>query len=93
MVSYNYIRILINFHLLYRLLGVHKLDSPLIISIYFLIFSLAVSINLGSGLIPSQLTIFISSMTWYRGSIITDAEGRPRVDYPIAFDRLLSKIH
>ena len=32
-------------------------------------------------------------MSWYRGSIITDAEGHPRVDYPIAFDRLLSQIY
>ena len=32
-------------------------------------------------------------MSWYRGSIIIDAEGYPRVDYPITFDRLLSKIH
>ena len=32
-------------------------------------------------------------MSWYRGSIIVDAEGYPRIDYPIAFDRLLSKIH
>ena len=31
-------------------------------------------------------------MSWYRGSIITDAEGIPRVDYPIVFDRLLTKI-
>ena len=31
-------------------------------------------------------------MSWYRGSIITDAERIPRVDYPIAFDRLLTKI-
>ena len=31
-------------------------------------------------------------MSWYRGSIVTDAEGIPRVDYPIAFDRLLTKI-
>ena len=31
-------------------------------------------------------------MPWYRGSIVTDAEGIPRVDYPIAFDRLLTKI-
>ena len=32
-------------------------------------------------------------MSWYRGSIITDAEGHPRVNYRIAFNRLLSKIH
>ena len=32
-------------------------------------------------------------MSWYRGSIITDAEGNSRVDYIIPFDRLLSKIH
>ena len=44
-------------------------------------------------LISLQVRIFISSMSWYRGSIITDAEGHPRVDYPIAFDRLLSQIY
>ena len=32
-------------------------------------------------------------MLWYHGSIIIDAEGHPRVDYPITFDRLLSKIY
>ena len=32
-------------------------------------------------------------MSWYYGSIITDAKRLPRVDYPIALDRLLTKIH
>ena len=32
-------------------------------------------------------------MVWYHGSISIDAEGHPRVDYPITFDRLLSKIY
>ena len=32
-------------------------------------------------------------MSCFRGSIITDAGGHPRVDYSIAFDQLLSKIH
>ena len=32
-------------------------------------------------------------MSWYRGSIITDAKNCPKIDYPIAFDKLLSKIH
>ena len=51
------------------------------------------SINCGPGLIPSQVTIFISSMSWYCALIIINAERYPRVDYPIVFDRLLSKIH
>ena len=32
-------------------------------------------------------------MSWYRASTITNAKGYLMVDYPIAFDRLLSKIH
>ena len=32
-------------------------------------------------------------MSVYCGSIITVAEGLPRVDYPIEFDRLLTKNH
>ena len=32
-------------------------------------------------------------MSWYRGSIIIYAEGHLRVDYPISFDQLLSKIY
>ena len=55
-------------------------------------FLLSNSINCGTEIIHSQVTIFINLMLWYRGSIITDAEGLPRVDYPIAFDRLLTKI-
>ena len=31
-------------------------------------------------------------MSWYRGSIITDGKGHPKIDYQIIFDRLLSKI-
>ena len=31
-------------------------------------------------------------MSWYRGSIITDAKIHPKLLYPIAFNRLLSKI-
>ena len=55
-------------------------------------FALSLSINCGTGINHSQVTIFIDLMSWYRGSIVTDAEGIPRVDYPIAFDRLLTKI-
>ena len=55
-------------------------------------FALSLSINCGTGINHSQVTIFIDLMSWYRGSIITDAEGIPRVDYLIAFDRLLTKI-
>ena len=55
-------------------------------------FVLANSINFGERLMHSQVTTFISSMLWYRGSIITDAKGHPKIDYPITFDRLLSKI-
>ena len=79
--------------MLYYLLSVHNIGFTN--DHFYLIFNfaLAISINCGPGLIPSQVTIFISSMSWYRGSIIVDAEGYPRIDYPIAFDRLLSKIH
>ena len=79
--------------MLYYLLGVHKIRFTT--DYFYLIFNfaLAISINCGLGLIPSQVTIFISSMSWYRGSIIIDAEGHLRVDYPISFDQLLSKIH
>ena len=93
MVSYNYFRILVNFYLLYHLLGVHKNGFTTNYFYLFFNFALAISINCEPGLIPSQVTIFISSMSWYRGSIITDAEGYPRINYRIAFNRLLSKIH
>ena len=53
---------------------------------------LAISINCGAKLIHSQVTIFISSMSWYRVSIIIDAKRRHKLDYPIVFDRLLSKV-
>ena len=53
---------------------------------------LANSLNCGARLIHSQVTIFISSISWYSGSIITDAKGHPKIDYPVAFDRLLSII-
>ena len=93
MVSYNHFRILVNFHLLYHLLGVHKIGFTTDHFYLFFNFALAISINCRPGLIPSQVTIFISSMMWYCGSIITDAEGNPRIDYPIEFDQLLSKIY
>ena len=93
MVSYNYFRILVNFHLLYHLLGVHKIRFTTDHFYLILNFALAISINRGPGLIPSQVTKFISSMSWYRRSIIIDTEGHPMVDYLIVFVRLLSKIH
>ena len=92
MVSYNYFRILINFHLLLHLLGVHKIRFTADHFYLSFNFTLSNSINCGTGIIHSQVTIFINFMSWYRGSIITDAEGLPRVDYTIAFDRLLTKI-
>ena len=93
MVSYNYFRIFINFHLMLHLLGVHK--SRFTANHFYLSFNFALSnsINYGTEIIHSQVTVFINLISWYRGSIITDAEGLPRVDYPIAFDRLLTKIH
>ena len=50
-------------------------------------FALSFSINCGTGINHSQVTIFIDLMAWYRGSIVTDAEEIPRV-----VDRLLTKI-
>ena len=90
--GYNYFCILINFHLLYHLFGVHKIGFTT--DHFYLIFNfaLAISINCGPGLIPSQVTIFISSMSWYHVSIIIDAKRRHKLDYPIVFDRLLSKV-
>jgi len=66
--------------LLYHLLSVRKIRF--LTDHFYLLssFLLTNSINYGTGLIPSQITIFISSISWYRGSIITDAEGRPRVE-------------
>ena len=92
MASYNYFRILINFDFLYDFPGVHKIGFTTNHFYLFSNFALAIFINCGPGLIPSQITIFISSMSCYRGSIITDAEGHLIVDYSIEFDRLLSKI-
>ena len=92
MVSYKYFRIFINFHLMLYLLGVHKIRFTADHFYLSFNFVLSNSINCGTGINHSQVTIFINLMSWYRGSIITDAEGLPRVDYPIAFDRLLTKI-
>ena len=55
-------------------------------------FVLGNSINCVSMLIHSQVIIFISSMSWYRLSIITDTKCHSKINYPIAFDRILSKI-
>ena len=92
MVSYNYFRIFINFHLMLYLLGVHKIRFTA--DHFYLSFNFALSnyINCGTGINHSQVTIFINLMPWYRESVITDAEGIPRVDYLIAFDWLLIKI-
>ena len=90
MASYNYFRILINFYLLLYLLGVYEIEFT---TDYFYVlfnFVLANTINCGPRLICSQVTIFISSMSWYRWSIIIDAKGRLKIDYLIEFDRLLS---
>lgn len=53
---------------------------------------LANFINCGARLIHSQVTIFISLISWYSGSIITNAKGHPKKDYLFVFDKLLSKI-
>ena len=74
------------------LLGVHKIRFTADHLYLSFDFALSISINCGTGINHSQVTIFIDLMSWYRGSIITDTEGIPRVDYPIAFDRLLTKI-
>ena len=92
MVSYNYSRIFINFHVMLYFLDVHKIRFTADHFYLSFNFALSNSINCGTGINHSQVTIFINLMSWYRGSIITDAEGLPRVDYPIAFDRLLTKI-
>ena len=92
MVSYNYSRIFINFHVMLYLLGVHKIRFTADHFYLSFNFALSNSINCGTGINHSQVTIFITLMSWYRGSIITDTEGLPRIDYPIAFDRLLTKI-
>ena len=75
-----------------HLLGVHKTRFTADHLYLSFDFVLSLSINCGTGINHSQVTIFIDLMSWYRGSIVTDAEGIPRVDYPIAFDRLLTKI-
>lgn len=76
----------------YRCWIIMKLHSPLIIFMYLFNFVLANFINYGAMLIHSQVTIFISSMLWYRWSIIIDAEEYPKIDYSIVFDRLMFKI-
>ena len=92
MVSYNYFRILINFHFLLHSPGFYEIGFTT--DHFYVLFNLmlANSLNCGARLIHSQVTIFISSMPWYRGSIITGARGHPKIEYLIEFDRLLSKI-
>ena len=75
-----------------HLLGVHKIRYTADHFYLSFNFALSNSINCGTGIMHSQVTVFINLMAWYRGSIITDAEGLARVDYPIEFDRLLTKI-
>ena len=91
MVSYNYFRILINFHLLLYL----QSDYEIVFAIdhFYVLFNyvLTNSIHFGARLINSQLAICISSMSWYCGLIITDAKDHPKINYPIAFHGLLSK--
>ena len=78
--------------MLLYLLGVYEIRFVTDRSYVLFNFVLDNSINCGVGLIHSQVTIFISSMPWYRGSIITGARGHPKIEYPIEFDMLLSKI-
>ena len=52
MVSYNYFCILVNFHLLYNLLCVHKIGFTTDNFYLILNLALAISINCGTGLIP-----------------------------------------
>ena len=76
-----------------HLLGVHKIRFT---ADYFYLsfnFALSNSINCGTRIIHSQVTVFINLISLYCGSIITVAEGLSRVDYPIEFDRLLPKNH
>ena len=72
------------------MLGVYEIRFVTDRSYVLFNFVLDNSINCGVGLIHSQVTIFISSMPWYRGSISTDAKRNPKIDYSIIFDRLLS---
>ena len=92
MASYNYFRILINFHYLLHLMSAYKTGFTTDHFYVLSNFVLGNSINCGSMLIHSQVIIFISSMSWYRWSIITDTKCHSKINYPIAFDRVLSKI-
>ena len=91
MASYNYFRILINFHYLLHLMSAYKTGFTTDHFYVLSNFVLGNSINCGSMLIHSQVIIFISLMSWYRGSIITDTKCHPKIYYSIEFDRLLSK--
>ena len=60
------------FHLMLYLLGVHKTSFTADHLYLSFVFALSISINCGTGINHSQVTIFINFMSWYRGSIITD---------------------
>ena len=92
MESYNYFRILIDFHYLLHLMSAYKIGFTTDHFDVLSNFVLDNSINCGAMLIHSQVIIFISSISWYRWSMITDTKCHSKINYPIAFDRLLSKI-
>ena len=84
MVRYYYFRILINFYVLLHFLDIYEIES---VTDYFCVlfnFVLANCIDYGVRLILSQVTILISPISWYRGSIITNAKGHSNIYYPIA---------
>ena len=91
MVNYNYVHISINFKLLLQLLVDRRIIQTADRFNVFFNFVLANFINQRVRLIHLQVTIFIILMSWYCGSIIIDAKGHTKIDYSIAFDRLLSK--
>ena len=92
MESYNLFCILINFHLMLYLLVDYEIVLTAGHCCVFFNFLLANFINCGTRLIHAQVTIFISSMSCYIGSINIDVNGDHKIYYPIAFDRLLFKI-
>ena len=92
MESYNLFRILINFHLMLQLLVDYEIVLTAGHCCVFFNFLLADFINCGARLIHAQVTIFISSMSWYIGSINIDVNGDHKIYYPISFNRLLFKV-
>ena len=84
MVRYYYFRILINFYVLLHFLGIYEIEFFTDHFYELFNFVLADFIDYGVRLIHSQVTILISPISWYRGSIITNANDHPNIDYPIA---------